>query len=710
METYFFILPLLNIFLCAGLAALALKRNLRNLTNVGFSLGMLSIVLIQAGDTVFLIAPESVRALLGGIKLSVVGQAIMPAAWLIFALAYSRDRKKEIFLKWSPAIATVFILSAYFISCVNSPDFIYMDYETGPISMEGMPEFKLGSTGKYFHIFLILSLVLNLVQLENTLRFVKSSKRWQVKYIVFGVGSILAFFIYLSSQALLFREISTIAIPIASTVIFFSSSMMALFIFRHKLLHGEIFISRHVFYNSFTILGAGIYLIAVGIITQGIRYFNIPFSYFLTTLFIFLSILSLVAILFSDVLRRKAELFISRNFYRHKYEFKERWMETIERISSKMSIEEIHSTLTEMITEAMGAKVVYVWLYDSATSNFRATHGRLETLYRRISPSHPLIEKINSSNGPFLLADDVFVPGQGEIEGLASATGTTLCSPLAANRELVGFILQGEDISGEPYRQDDFDLLRAMSAQAAVQIKNIGLTNHIMAGKEAEVFNKMSSFVLHDLKNFTNLLSLVSQNARFNMNNPDFQRDAIKAIDGTVSKMKSLIEKLKDAPKGIELKKKECDIKDVLHSALKRFGTNRSKHVSIENNSHIPPLSIDPEAIEMVFLNLLLNAHEAISAHGEIKVTLGSECEYASIKFADNGEGIARDFIASGLFRPFRTTKENGLGIGLYQCKTIIEAHGGQIEVESEEGIGTEFTLRLPLAKKNFSKVMEFIH
>ena len=122
---------------------------------------------------------------------------------------------------------------------------------------------------------------------------------------------------------------------------------------------------------------------------------------------------------------------------------------------------------------------------------------------------------------------------------------------LVAGRDLLGGVLQGEDLSGEPYGVDDFQLLKALTTQAAVQIKNIRLAQDLIASKEVDAFSKMSSFIMHDLKNLTNSLSLLSQNARQNMDNPEFQKDAMDTIDRTITRMKGLIERLSTDRKSV---------------------------------------------------------------------------------------------------------------------------------------------------------------
>ncbi len=105
-------------------------------------------------------------------------------------------------------------------------------------------------------------------------------------------------------------------------------------------------------------------------------------------------------------------------------------------------------------------------------------------------------------------------------------------------------------------------------------------------------------------------------------------------------------------------------------------------------------ISGDKSLIRQALMNLLQNAFEA-THRGEIKVSASKEKNSVVIKIADSGMGIAQDKL-SRIFDPFFSTKEKGLGIGLYLVKKIIEAHHGQIEAQSEPGQGTTFLLKLP--------------
>lgn len=116
--------------------------------------------------------------------------------------------------------------------------------------------------------------------------------------------------------------------------------------------------------------------------------------------------------------------------------------------------------------------------------------------------------------------------------------------------------------------------------------------------------------------------------------------------------------------------------------------------------SDVPAIcEVDVEQIKQVFINLIRNAFEAIKLHGRLSVSIrvaGEDCE---ISFADNGPGIRKDALGR-IFEPFYTTKEEGTGLGLTVSYRIIQNHGGTIDVESEEGRGATFYVRLPLATK----------
>ncbi len=690
MKYYYLILPFLGLIISLGLVVFTLRRAASHASNMAFVAGMLSLSVIEATDLMSLYAYLKTGTPLPFLRISIAARAMMPAIWLVFSLVFARDNYGEMLRRWLPAILLAGALGLFFSIAAFLTDAIIQPYQ-----YLGRGVLGLGPLGRYFSIFLIVALVINLVHLENTFKSSDGVKRWQIKYIVFGIGAIHAFFIYLYSRSLLYSSFYMTDLPHTSAVVVISSAMMAVFIVRHRLFEVNIFISRYVVYNSVTVLVVGCYLLATGAIVYGARYIQMPFGTFVLPLFTFVSILALVVLLFTATLRRKVQFFINRHFYSHKHEFRDKWMETIEKIGSKMSVGDVMNTLLEMIEETTGAEV-FIWLYDEGGQKYVSSQGGVPEGFRVFDAGHPFVKKIGLSSGVFLL-DELSADEEREIRGLRTATKTLVCARLAAGPETIGFMLLGRDSSGRPYTQDDFDLFKALVSQAGMQIKNIRLSSDIMNIRGLEVFSKTSAFVMHDLKNLTNSLSLISQNARHNMDNAEFQRDAIRTIDVTVERMKRLIEKLSRVPEAIEITRGPANLNSIVEGALKKVALTEKKDVKVVRETIDAPLvNVDPEAIEMVLVNLISNAYDAIDERGEIRILTAINASTVCLTVSDTGRGMTREFMETGLFMPFATTKKKGLGIGLYQCKTIIEAHRGSIDVESELRKGTVFRISLP--------------
>ena len=105
----------------------------------------------------------------------------------------------------------------------------------------------------------------------------------------------------------------------------------------------------------------------------------------------------------------------------------------------------------------------------------------------------------------------------------------------------------------------------------------------------------------------------------------------------------------------------------------------------------------DSEKIEKVVENLVINALEAMSQGGKLTIEAGSEGPgRVFLSIGDTGPGMSQEFVEHRLFRPFATTKKNGVGLGLYTCREVVRANAGVINVQSKEGIGTTFRVVLP--------------
>jgi putative PEP-CTERM system histidine kinase len=283
---------------------------------------------------------------------------------------------------------------------------------------------------------------------------------------------------------------------------------------------------------------------------------------------------------------------------------------------------------------------------------------------------------------------------------LLDKTKAELLIPLIVAQGWVGFLTLGKVQTGEIYDEiEDYGLLKSAAAHAASAISNSRLFEERMRTNELEAFHRLSSFVIHDLKNTTSMLSMVAQNAKKHFRNPEFQEDALRTLSEAVARMKKMIGSLSGHPDRLELQLRDLDLNELIDDAVDTISKNAFPGVSIEKDlESLPGVRTDPEEMNKVLYNLLLNACEALGGKGRIKV-LSRKADGHKVVFSvsDNGPGMSREFMENSLFRPFKSTKRKGLGIGLYQCKIIVEAHNGKIEVESEPGRGSTFSIHLPI-------------
>jgi putative PEP-CTERM system histidine kinase len=269
------------------------------------------------------------------------------------------------------------------------------------------------------------------------------------------------------------------------------------------------------------------------------------------------------------------------------------------------------------------------------------------------------------------------------------------CVPLKAAGQLIGIMTLSEKVFYEPLSFEEAELVKNISDQAAAGLLNLRLSEQLRQAKELEAFQSMSAFFMHDLKNLASKLSLVTQNLPVYMDNPEFRADALRTISQSVAKINAMSSRLSLLSQKLELVFKETNVNELIEATVADVKNYANVTVSLKLAA-VPSLSIDREQIRKVIENLLLNASDALGQDGVITVSTSDKDNWVEISVRDNGCGISRGFIEKSLFRPFQTTKKQGMGIGLYHCKTIVEAHGGRIEVDSEEGKGATFRVLLP--------------
>jgi putative PEP-CTERM system histidine kinase len=272
-----------------------------------------------------------------------------------------------------------------------------------------------------------------------------------------------------------------------------------------------------------------------------------------------------------------------------------------------------------------------------------------------------------------------------------TSNGIQFLVPLFCSEVLEAILILGRPVNeNEQYLYEDYDLMKTLARQAASALQNYRLSEQLACSRELEVMGRVSAFIIHDLKNLVYTLSLTVDNGREHIADPEFQDDLLDTLSNTVNRMKVLISRLKNLP---EKRSLELELVNLHRLAVDTAAMVPGNGV-ISVAGADTPAEADREEIQKVVMNLLVNALEATDGKGPVRVEVGAGSS-PFIRVSDAGCGIPEEFLRTQLFSPFKTTKKKGLGIGLYQCRQIVEAHGGRIDVESTVGVGTVFTVWL---------------
>lgn len=221
--------------------------------------------------------------------------------------------------------------------------------------------------------------------------------------------------------------------------------------------------------------------------------------------------------------------------------------------------------------------------------------------------------------------------------------------------------------------------------------------------RQFQSFVRLSAILTHDLKNAIEALSLTVTNMERHFDNQDFRADAMKSVTGATDNLRRLVARLSNPVNtlsGEHKRPQPVDLVPILRRviALTAAPAMAAHEIKVDLPETLLAL-VDGERMHKVIENLIINALEAMKHRGALTITAGTnEAGKPWFSVSDTGEGMSARFIEEKLYRPFATTKRRGVGLGLYTCREVVVANGGSIAVESQEGVGTTFTVVLPSA------------
>jgi len=631
------------------------------------------------------------------IRVAAIFFSLEAGTWYLFAVTfYVKDHMAAI--NRHGTLIVVFFLGGFFFlfNSFSTELFYYID--------DAIRVIYTGNLGRAFVVFIIIVTVSVLFIFENTFRQERYSETWtEIKPIIFGITLEALSVIVFLSYTLMYNIIPLRFLYVNSIVVMLSSLCLLFAFVRHNIYGVDIFVSRYAFYNSVVISSVGFYLFILGLIGELEIFLGKELGTLLSIgVSVVLSSFFGLAY-FSRSFRLRYKSFIIRHFYKNKYDYRIEWIEFTNSISGITDWHELLPKLASNISNILSTEEASLWIIkegeesfylEASTKNNTTSEMFLESDIIRLMQVLPKTVD--------LLGEDSEVGGRllSSHPWLLSEFKARLVVPMRVKGNITGLIIVGENSFGEKYVDDDFELLETIALQAAYVIWNIKLSEDLAAAEEKEKINKLVSFVIHDLKNCASLLNMVVQNAEEYADNLEFYKDAMETVCSTAGKINALITKISDVRVDVKLHTTKVNINNLIDTSMRNLDFLENSKVSINRNMSDAPLfaMVNTEQIQKVIVNLMLNALDAVKGeeHGRIDVSTFIVDEYAVFDVNDNGCGMDKVFVRRSLFQAFKTTKQKGMGIGLYQCKHIMEEHNGKIEVVSKKGEGSKFSIFLP--------------
>jgi putative PEP-CTERM system histidine kinase len=390
---------------------------------------------------------------------------------------------------------------------------------------------------------------------------------------------------------------------------------------------------------------------------------------------------------------------------RPQYDYRKVWKDFTTRTAALVEERPLCETVAKIVAEMFDILSVSIWLLDVTQDKLRCCASTALSPGGAVAPDEVQHEaadilRLLTEQSEYFDIEDLRTQ---RAAGLEPAQARQLCEariryvvPLTGDGGLLGFITLGDCVRYRSLSFEELDLLRSIADQVAAALLNAKLSERLRQAQKMEAFQTMATFFVHDLKNLASKLSMTLHNLPAHFDNPEFRDDALRLLSKSVLQVDDMSRRLSSLREKLEIHPVRTDLNDLVAVTLASLNGLSGEGLG-QNLNPVPELFIDPEQIRKVLTNMILNAADAVGEEGTICVSTEARDGWVELGVSDTGCGISQEFMGQCLFQPFKTTKPQGTGIGLFQSKMIVEAHNGHIEVESQEGKGTTFRVLLPM-------------
>ncbi len=550
-----------------------------------------------------------------------------------------------------------------------------------------------------FVLLVLLALpLLGLLLIEQLFRNLRDDTRWTAKPVCIGLAIVFAFDVYRVSQAFLIGQIDEATAAARGLVHLLAVPFLLVAARRHADWMSRLQVSRSAVFHSATLVLAGVYLLFVSSLGYYVRFFGGTWGRALQLSLLFAALALLVAFAVSGSLRSKLRVFVGKHFFSYRFDYREEWLRFTAMLSTPASPHELGRLVVRGLADMVECPAGSLWTRANPDGPFQQVTRWNTAPIESSEPADSAFSAFLRRTG-WVIDLDQLRSSPRLYEGLVLppwllGAQTWLVVPLLAGDELLGFVLLAHPRTRVDVNWEVLDLLKTASRQAAAHLAQMQATEALLEARKFDAFNRMSAFVVHDLKNIVTQLSLMLKNAERLHDNREFQRDMLLTVESSLARMRRMMLQLREgAPAagvsvGVELAP--------LVRRLQASAKARGRELEVHQRERVATRGHE-ERLERVLGHLVQNALDATPPAGRVWMTVGRESGQVRIEIGDTGEGMSEEFVQTRLFKPFSSTKSSGMGVGSYESAQYVRELGGGIHVASRPAEGTVITVHLPL-------------
>jgi putative PEP-CTERM system histidine kinase len=541
--------------------------------------------------------------------------------------------------------------------------------------------------------------VLGLVLVEQVFRNLSEDLRWSAKPVCVGLGGLFAFDIYLYAEGALLGRLDPDVLAIRPLAQLLVLPLLYMASRRKADWVQTIQVSRRAVFYSATLLLAGGYLLFLSAVGYYVRYFGGDWGRALQLGLLFLGAVTLILLVLSASLRARVRVLVAKHFFSYRYDYREEWLAFTDMLSSNSAPEEVGVLVIRALANIVECPAGGLWTRSADDASYAQ-----EAIWN--VPGHALKVPDDSSLVNFLRTQswvidiDEFHRNPSAYaqlslpDGLLEAGKYWAVIPLNSGTQLLGFVVLAPPRTPIELNWEVRDLLKTASRQAAGYLAQMRATEALLESRKFDAFNRMSAFVVHDLKNIVTQQSLMLKNAKRLRDNPEFQEDMLLTVESSLEKMRRMMLQLREgvAPpggaRGVEL--------TGMVQRLAKSAEQAGRRVEVAIGEDLATRGHE-DRLERVLGHLVQNALDATPSSGRVWLHVKRFGGQVRVEIGDTGQGMSDEFVKTRLFKPFSSTKHNGMGIGTFESAQYIRELGGSIEVDSQQGRGTTLVVLLPL-------------